>query len=81
MQKKIDIIIKRISLDYAIPVKDVEEAIRSQFGLLKYVIESAERDKEETFKTVQLPLFGKFLVKPNRIKYIIKSKQNAARSK
>ena len=74
MQKKVDRIIKSISLQYRIPVKDVEEMIKSQFAFVRYVIESAERDKEETFKTVKLPLFGKFMVKKNMIGHIINSK-------
>jgi hypothetical protein len=75
MQKKVDRIIKSISLSYRIPVKDVEDMIKSQFAFVRYVIESAERDKEETFKTVKLPLFGKFMVKNNMIGHIINSKK------
>lgn len=74
MQKKVDRIIKSISLYYRIPVKDVEDMIKSQFAFVRHVIESAERDKEETFKTVKLPMFGKFIVKKNMIKHIINSK-------
>ena len=75
MQKKVDRIIKSISLHYRIPVKDVEDMIKSQFAFVKHVIESAERDKEETFKTVKLPLLGKFMVKKNMIGHIINSKK------
>jgi len=74
MQKRVDKIIKSISLQYRIPVKDVEEIVKSQFAFVRSVIESAERDKEETFKTIKLPMFGKFIVKENMIKHIIKSK-------
>jgi len=81
MQKQIDKIIKEISLKYRIPVKDVEDVVKSQFALVREVIESATKDQEDTFKTIQLPLFGKFLVKKNRIKYIIKSKRDGSKSK
>ena len=80
MQKKVDKIIKVISLRYRIPVKDVEDIIKSQFGFVRSVIESAEKDKEETFKAIKLPLFGMFVVKKGRIKHIIK-KKNGHRSK
>jgi len=74
MQKKVDKIIKSISLYYRIPVKDVEDMVKSQFAFVRSVIESAEKDKEETFKTIKLPMFGKFVVKKNMIKHIINSK-------
>jgi nucleoid DNA-binding protein len=74
MQKEVEKIIKQISHKYYIPVKDVEDIIKSQFLFVKEVIQSAERDKEESFKVVQLPKFGKFVVAKNRIKHIIKNK-------
>lgn len=80
IQKKIDRIIKEISLRNNIPVVEVEEIIKSQFAFVKQIIEEGERDKEETFKTVLLPHFGKFLVKRDKINHIIK-KKNGARSK
>ena len=74
MQKKVDKIIKSISLYYRIPVKDVEDMVKSQFAFVREVIESAERDKEDTFLTVKLPMFGKFVAKKNMIQHIINSK-------
>ena len=69
-----------MSHKYNIPKKDIEEAVKSQFAFVREVIESAEKDKEETFKAVQLPKFGKFIVKKNKIKHII-NKKNGVRSK
>lgn len=79
MQKEIEKIIREISHKHNIPKKDIEEAIKAQFAFVREVIESAEKDIEETFKIVQLPLFGKFLVKKNKIKHII-NKKNGIRS-
>lgn len=73
-RKKLERIIKKISLDYRIPMVDVEEMINYQFSFVRKIIESAKHDEEETFKTIGLPLFGKFLVKNNKINHIIKKK-------
>jgi hypothetical protein len=75
MQKKVKGIIKDLSLRLNIPEKDVEEIVKSQFLFTKRMIESAEKDNEESFKIVQLPSFGKFMVPPNLINKIIKSKK------
>lgn len=71
MQRKTNKVVKKLSLDYRIPVKDIEAAINSQFLFVKKIIEDAERGKGDTFKTVKLLSFGKFMVKKNMIKYII----------
>ncbi len=81
MSKKVNKIIKHLSLKHNIPSKDIEDAVNSQFLFVKKIIESATKDEEETFKTVKLLSFGKFLVKKNRIYNIIKNKKNGNRSK
>ena len=83
MKKKTDDIIKYLSLKHNIPTKDVEEAIKHQFLFVKNTIESATQDVEETFKTVKLPYFGKFLVPKDMIKHIInnKNRKNGNKSK
>ena len=74
MEKEINKIIKKLSLDNNIPMVDIEDVIKSQFHLVKKVIESATRDEQDTFKTIKLPNFGKFLVYKNRINRIVESK-------
>ena len=75
MQKEINKIIKHLSLLYYIPSKDVEDAIKSQFLFVKRKIEEAERDKLETFKTIKLLSFGKFIVKKDMFNHMLKAKQ------
>jgi len=74
MQKKINEINKHLSHKYYVPVKDVEDAIKSQFLFVKTKIEEAERDNLETFKTIKLLSFGKFIVKRTMFKYMIENK-------
>jgi len=69
-----DKIIKHLSLYYRIPVVDIKDIIKSQFKLVKEVITFAEKDKEETFKTIQLPNFGKFTLKKIMLKHIVNYK-------
>jgi len=74
MQKKINEINKHLSHKYYVPVKDVEDAIKSQFLFVKTKIEEAERDNLETFKTIKLLSFGKFIVKRTMFKYMVENK-------
>jgi nucleoid DNA-binding protein len=74
MKKKSDKIIKDLSLRNNIPVKDVEQIVNSQFLFVKNVMESAVKDEVETFKTIKLLSFGKFLANDKMINHIIKSK-------
>ena len=74
-------IINEISLKHDVPVKDVEEMVNSQFSFVKEVIQSAEKDMEDTFKTVKLPVFGKFTGNKLAIRHIIRNKKkNGVRS-
>ena len=73
-KNKIDAIIKKLSLDHRIPVKDVKDAIDSQFLFVRHTMESATQDEEDTFKTVQLPSFGKFMAEKMVIRRIVRHK-------
>lgn len=75
MQKKIKEIVKEIAEKHNISEEEVEKIVNSQFLFVRRVIESAERDKEETFKTIKLPHFGKFVLKKNMLKYITENKK------
>ena len=75
MKKKSDKIIKEMSLKYHLPVKDIEDIIKSQFKFVRETIEEAEKDNEDSFKTVKLLSFGKFLVKDKVIYHIKKQKE------
>lgn len=75
MQKKINEINKHLSHKYYIPVKDIEDAIKSQFLFVKVQIEEAERDNIDTFKTIKLLSFGKFVVNRMMFKYMLENKK------
>lgn len=59
-------IIRQIADDTGLPIKEVVEAVDSQF---KYVVEIMKND---TFDQVRLPFFGRFWVKPGRLKFLSK---------
>ena len=82
-KNKIDAIIKKLSLDHRIPVKDVKDAIDVQFLFVRHIIESSVKDEEDTFKTVQLPSFGKFIAEKMVIRRIVrhKNKRDGNKSK
>jgi len=80
MKKETDKIIKHLSLKYHIPVVDIEDIIKSQFKFVKETIESATKDDTETFKTIKLLSFGKFLANDKVIFHIIKNKKNGNNS-
>ena len=75
MQKKIKEIIEGIAKEHNLSEEEVEKIVNSQFLFVRRTIESAERDKEETFKTVKLPHFGKFVLKKNMLQYITENKK------
>ena len=65
-----DKLIKKLSKKYGISEFKTELIIKSQFGLLKDIIESGE------FKTLRVKHFGMFAVKKNRFKYYKNGKEN-----
>jgi nucleoid DNA-binding protein len=75
MKKETDKIIKHLSLKYHTRVVDIEDVVKSQFKFVKDTIESATKDEVETFKTIKLLSFGKFLVNDKVIFHMIKNKK------
>ena len=65
-----------MSLINYIPVKDVEEIVNHQFKFIRKVMESAVKNEEDTFKTVALPLFGKFAVPKGKVAILAKIAEN-----
>jgi nucleoid DNA-binding protein len=57
-------IIHILAAKYNLPIKKVAEIINYQFKYVNKVI------AEGKFKSVRLPYFGRFSVKPKRLKYI-----------
>lgn len=62
-------IIYMLATKYNLPIKTVTEIVNYQF---KYVTKIMAEGK---FESIRLPYFGKFSVKPGRLKYI-KSKES-----
>lgn len=58
-----------LATKYNLPIKTVTEIVNYQF---KYVTKIMAEGK---FESIRLPYFGKFSVKPGRLKYI-KSKES-----
>lgn len=59
-------IIRRIADRKGLPISTVREAVESQFELVANVI------KGENIDTVKLRYFGKFKMRPNRIKLYLR---------
>jgi len=59
-------IIRKIALDEGLTKQQVEEAVNSQFRFAHRVMAS------NTFAQVRLPFFGRFWVKPARLKFLQK---------
>lgn len=75
MQKKVNEIIRHLSHKHYIPMKDIEDAVKSQFLFVKNKIEEAEKDNIDTFKTIKLLSFGKFVVNRKMFKYMLENKK------
>ena len=69
MIKNKEEIIHMLATRYNLPIKKVTEIVNYQF---KYVNKIMKRGK---FESIRLPYFGKFSVKPNRLKYINKKNE------
>lgn len=59
-------IIRRIALEEGLTKKQVEEAVNSQFHFVHKIMAS------DTFAQIRLPFFGRFWVKPSRLKFLQK---------
>ena len=63
-------IIYALATKYNLPIKKVTEIVDFQFKYVSKIM------KEGKFESIRLPYFGKFSVKPNRLKYINKKNKN-----
>jgi nucleoid DNA-binding protein len=68
-----DLIIYRLANKYNLPLSKVEEIINYQFKYVSDVMKKGE------FESVRLPYFGKFSVKPGRLKHMNKHKDETDR--
>ena len=68
-------IIQILATKYNLPLSEVEAVIDYQFSYVADVI------KEGNFESIRLPKFGKFSVKPGRIKYIQKKTDGVTNDK
>ena len=59
-------IVQILATKYNLPLSEIEAIIEYQFSYAAAII------KEGKFESIRLPKFGKFSVKPGRIKYIQK---------
>lgn len=62
-----DSIVSELSIKYNLPEEVIIKIIRSQFEFVKDTMEEGE------FESVHLHYFGKFCVKPNRLKILIEN--------
>lgn len=75
MNHKLYSIYKALSVKYNIPIDEIERICRYQFKNVVAEIKSGQ------LKTIQLPYFGKFAVKPKRKEYINGKIEQARASK
>ena len=61
-------IILLLATKHNLPIKTVEKIVGHQFKYVKKIMEEGD------FETIRLPYFGKFSVKPGRIKNLNKKK-------
>ena len=73
MSKNRNSIIHMLATKYNLPLKKIEQMINYQFKFTKRII------KKGDFDSIRIPYFGKFSVKPNRIKHITKLKNESNR--
>lgn len=70
-----DQILEEVSSELSIPKQDVAELIDIVFGEVKNIIESAEQDKVETFKSIQITGLGTFKINSSKITKFKKIKE------
>lgn len=68
MNPRLKKIYKDISARYDIPVDKVEEVVRHQFKFVSDVMAKGNKNKPETFKTIQLTHIGKFALREYKLK-------------
>jgi len=68
MNPRLKKIYKDISAKYDIPVSKVEEIVKHQFKFVSDVMAEGDKNKPETFKTIQLTHIGKFALREYKLK-------------
>jgi len=53
---------------YGLTIKEVESVVKHQFSFIRDVMAKGEKDKPETFKTIQITHLGKFAVREYKLK-------------
>lgn len=71
-----DKILKDISLSFYIPLEVVKEIVGSQFDFIHEVIKGGDRTEPDTLKNINVTHLGKFAVKPSKIKFYEKLKDD-----
>ena len=66
------VIIQILATKYNLPLKKVEEIVNHQFKFVEQIM------KKGDFDSIRLPYFGKFSVKPKRVEYINKLKDESS---
>jgi nucleoid DNA-binding protein len=62
-------IYEEVARELNLPMDLVEKVLDSQFKFVKEVMAQGEKNKPETFKTIQLTHLGKFAVRKRKIEY------------
>ena len=58
-----------IAQELNVPSYLIEKVVNSQFEFVKNVMATGEKNKPETFKTIQLTHLGKFAVRKKKIEF------------
>ena len=74
-------IIREISNESNVEYDKVEKAVNSMFEFLKNAMGEGDFEDPDSFKNVQVMHLGKFVVKPGRVEYINKMKENGRKNK
>lgn len=60
---------QEIANELDIPLSLVEKVVNSQFKFVKDVMANGEKNRPDTFKTIQLTHLGKFAVRKSKVEY------------
>lgn len=67
-------VIREVAKEEGISPTILEKAWRNQFKVLKDTVESATKDKADTFKVVYVKYMGKFIPNRAQIRRVVKRK-------
>ena len=71
-------IYQKIASDHNLSVAQVKEIVEQQFEFVRKVMAEGEKNKPETFKTIQLTHLGKFAVRKYKLEEF-KKKNNGSK--